>query len=99
MNIDSTYNVILGRGCLGKMKDVASPYHQKLKFPSKEGIVVTEESKRMHATALGLAKSVQAGGKNDVAEELLIKGKKKRNGEIVNKPETSHQRGKAVKNQ
>lgn len=40
MNIDSPYNAILGRGWLGKMKIVASPYHQKLKFPLKEGIYV-----------------------------------------------------------
>ena len=40
MNIDSPYNAILGRGWLGRMKVVASPLHQKLKFPSKEGIVV-----------------------------------------------------------
>ena len=41
MNIDSPYNAILGRGWLGRMKAIASPLHQKLKFPSKERIVVT----------------------------------------------------------
>lgn len=40
MNISSPYNAILGRGWLGKMKAVTSPYHKKLKFPSKEGIIV-----------------------------------------------------------
>ena len=40
MDMDSTYNAILGRGWLTQMKAVAAPMHQKLKFPSKEGIVV-----------------------------------------------------------
>ena len=40
MNIDSSYNAILGRGWLGRVKAVATPLHQKLKFLSKEGIVV-----------------------------------------------------------
>ena len=39
MNIDSLYNVILDRSWLGRMRAVASSYHQKLKFPSKYGIV------------------------------------------------------------
>lgn len=38
MNIDSLYNEILNRGWLGQMKAIASPYHQRLKFPSKHGI-------------------------------------------------------------
>ena len=40
MNIDSPYNVILGRNWLGVMKPVASPFHQKLKFLSPKGVVV-----------------------------------------------------------
>lgn len=40
MDINSPYKVVLGRTWLGMMKEVASPYHQKLKFTSEEGIVV-----------------------------------------------------------
>ena len=40
MNIDSPYNALLGRNWLGEMIAVASPFHQKLKFPSPNGVVV-----------------------------------------------------------
>ena len=40
MNIDSPYNALLGRNWLGEMRAVASPFHQKLKFPSPKGVVV-----------------------------------------------------------
>lgn len=43
MDIESSHNVILSRGWLRKMKVVTSPFHQKLKFPSDEGIVVVPE--------------------------------------------------------
>lgn len=35
MDKESPYNAILSRTWLGMMKAVFSPYHQKLKFPSK----------------------------------------------------------------
>lgn len=40
MDMYSPYNTILDKTWLGMMKAVASPYHQKLKFPPKEGIIV-----------------------------------------------------------
>ncbi|MQL91197.1 hypothetical protein Taro_023800 [Colocasia esculenta] len=38
VKVKSTYNVILGRGILGKLGGVPSTYHQKLKFPTPSGI-------------------------------------------------------------
>lgn len=40
MNIESSYNSILGRNWLGEMKVVASPFHWKLKFLSPKGVIV-----------------------------------------------------------
>lgn len=40
MNIDSPYNAILGKNWLGEIKVVTSPFHQKLKFPSRKWVVV-----------------------------------------------------------
>ena len=39
VDYDAPYNAILGRTWLGMTKAVASPFHQKLKFPCKEGVV------------------------------------------------------------
>lgn len=94
------------------MKVVASPYHQKLNFPSKEGIVVIrgkqENTRYFFGQAVRndlaeqrpteLAKSLQARGKNDVAEENELKETGKRKCETVDKPEASHQRGNVAKN-
>lgn len=55
MNIDLPYNAILSRGWLGKMKVVAYSYHQKLKFPSKEGIVVVRGKQEDACHCFGLA--------------------------------------------
>lgn len=33
LNIDFPHNAILGRNWLRQMQAIASPYHQKLKFP------------------------------------------------------------------
>ena len=54
MDMDSPYNAILDRTWLGMMKGVASPYHQKLKFPSKEGIVVFQGKQEDACHCFGL---------------------------------------------
>ena len=39
VDIEAPYNAIMGRNWLGEIKAVASPFHQKLKFPSDKEIV------------------------------------------------------------
>lgn len=82
MNIDLIYNAILGRGWLGKMKAVTSPYHQKLKFPLKEGIMVVrgKQEDACHCFRLAvqsalvekrpaeLIESLRTGAKEDLTE-------------------------------
>lgn len=46
-----------------------------------------------------LAKSIQAGGKKDVAEESQLKEANKKNADTIDKPEASQQKAKVVKNQ
>ena len=100
MNIDSPYNAILGRGWLGKMKAIASPYHQKLKFPSKEVIVVVKgkqkdtchyfrlamQSALTEKRLVELAKSLRTEGMQDVVEIDEPKEVGKRKGNIEESP-------------
>ena len=55
MDIDSPYNSILGRRLLRQMKAIASPLHQKRKFPSDEGIVVVRGKQEDARYCFGLA--------------------------------------------
>lgn len=90
------------------MKAVASPYHQKLKFPSKEGIMVVREKQddARHCFRLvvqstltekrpaELAESFHAGGKEDLAKLNEPKEMNKRKGDVANIPESSQLKGK-----
>lgn len=55
MNINFPYNAILGRGWIGRMRAVASPYHGKLKFLSKYGIVEIKRKQENASYYFGLA--------------------------------------------
>ena len=79
MNIDSPYTAILGRGWLGIMKVVASPLHQKLKFPSKEGIVLIRGKQEDARYCFGLAVQFAMAEKRhaELAESLQARGKGK----------------------
>lgn len=39
MDVNTHYNAIMGKSWPGAIKEVASPFHQKLKFLLPEGIV------------------------------------------------------------
>ena len=85
------------------MRAVAYPYHQKLKFPSKEGIVVIKgkqeyacyyfalivQSALAEKRPAELTESLKAGG-NDKGEEAeqTSQGKRKEE-EVSNKPKSS----------
>lgn len=55
IDIDAQYNAILGRNWLGAMRAVASLYHQKLKFPSSNGVVEVRGSQQKARYCLDLA--------------------------------------------
>ncbi|XP_021857261.2 uncharacterized protein [Spinacia oleracea] len=61
VDCSSTYNVILGRPWIHKMKAVPSTYHQSIKFPTKWGVMEIKgqqrEAKKCYETALKPSKS------------------------------------------
>jgi len=49
VNAPSTYNILLGRPTLNRIRAVASSRHMKMKLPSLEGIVITMKSDQKEA--------------------------------------------------
>lgn len=60
------------------MKVVASPYHQKLKFPSIEGIVVvfSKEKDARHCFGLVVQSALMEKRAAELTRSLLVEGKK-----------------------
>ena len=78
MDTDPPYNAIIGRTWLGMMKAVASPYHQKLKLQSKEGIVVVrgKQENARHCFRLAVQSAMAEKKDAEVAENVPKVGKK-----------------------
>ena len=78
MDMDSPYNAILGRGWLTQMKAIASPMHQKLKFPSKTGVVVVrgKQEDARHYFRLAVQSGISEKRPAELAQRLQT-GKKK----------------------
>lgn len=55
IDIDAPYNAILCKICLGVMRAIAFPYHQKLKFPSSQEVVEVRSSQQKVGHYFGLA--------------------------------------------
>ena len=73
MDVEAPYNAIMGRNWLGEIKAVASPFHQKLKFPSDKGIVEVRGDQEQARMCFYMA--VRGKGSEDQARDTKGKGK------------------------
>lgn len=76
MDMDSPFNAIICRTWLRMMKAVASPYHQKLKFPSKEGSVRGKQKDARHCFGLVMQSALAKKHSTELAESLPTEGNK-----------------------
>ena len=73
IDVDAPYNAIMGINWLGEIKAVASPFHQKLKFPSDKCIVEVRGNQEQARMCFYMA----VRGTNTSAQKIEGKGKGK----------------------
>ncbi|KAM7502432.1 hypothetical protein LguiB_001336 [Lonicera macranthoides] len=73
MNVESPYNALLGRNWLGEMRAVASPFHQKLKFPTPKGVCVVRGKQEDARYCFNLA---IRGSQSEMREAVQLEGPK-----------------------